>query len=158
MIATAALADLPELAAMMAASQLLARYRITADGALASLTDALESGDLLLVHRDHELNAIAWVTFAPRMLDGAAYLRLLLVAAASRSGGLGSALMEAVESQARERANHLYLLATTDNTGARRFYEARGYRHVGDLPGLVMPHLDEALYYKTLRGITPRAS
>jgi GNAT superfamily N-acetyltransferase len=158
MITTAAVADLPELAALMAASELLARYRITAEGALDSLTDARESGDLLLVNREPELNAMAWVTFAPRMLNGAAYLRLLLVAHGSQSAGLGAALMDAVESYARERANHLYLLATTDNTRARRFYEARGFRHVGDLPGLVLPELDEALYYKTVRGSTAPAS
>ena len=56
----------------------------------------------------------------------------------------------------REHANHFYLLATTDNIAARRFYEARGYRHVGNLPGLVWPDLDEALYYKTLRSHTER--
>lgn len=53
--------------------------------------------------------------------------------------------------RAREYANHLYLLVTTDNTAARRFYERHAYRHVGDLPGLVWPDLDEALYHKRLR-------
>lgn len=150
MISEATVADLPRLAALMSESDLLVRYRVTAEGALRSLSDALEGGDLLLVA---DLAGMAWVTFAPRMLNGAAYLRLLLVAEHARAGGLGSDLMAAVETRARERANHLYLLATTDNTRARRFYEARGYRHVGDLPGLVWPDLDEALYYKTLRGL-----
>jgi ribosomal protein S18 acetylase RimI-like enzyme len=48
-------------------------------------------------------------------------------------------------------ANHLVLLATTDNTDARHFYERHGYRHVGDLPGLARAGLDEALYWKALR-------
>jgi RimJ/RimL family protein N-acetyltransferase len=56
------------------------------------------------------------------------------------------------------RANHLYLLATTDNLGARRFYERHGYRHVGDLPDLVWPGLDEALYHKPLRSEGDRFS
>ena len=54
--------------------------------------------------------------------------------------------------------NHLYLLATTDNFAARRFYERHGYRHVGDLPGLVVPDLDEALYHKALRAPGERLS
>ena len=65
--------------------------------------------------------------------------------------GDGTRLLAAVEDAARLRGNHLYLLATTDNVAARRFYERHGYRHVGDLPGLVLPDLDEALYHKPLR-------
>ena len=48
--------------------------------------------------------------------------------------------------------------ATTDNVGARRFYERHGYRHVGDLPGLARPGIDEALYWKTLRPHDERLS
>ena len=67
------------------------------------------------------------------------------------SAGVGASLLAAAETAARAVANHLALLATTDNAGARRFYERLGYRHVGDLPGLARPGLDEALYWKTLR-------
>ena len=86
-----------------------------------------------------------------RILTGAAYLRLLLVAEAHQRAGVGAALLKAAEAAARAVANHLVLLATTDNAGARRFYERHGYRHVGDLPGLARATLDEALYWKTLR-------
>ena len=89
------------------------------------------------------------MSFGPRILNGAAYLRLLLVAAPEQ--GDGARLLLAVEDAARSVANHLDLLATTDNLAARRFYERFGYRHVGDLPGLVRPELDEALYHKALR-------
>jgi hypothetical protein len=30
-------------------------------------------------------------------------------------------------------------------------YARHGFRYVGDLPGLVVAELDEALYFKTLR-------
>jgi ribosomal protein S18 acetylase RimI-like enzyme len=59
--------------------------------------------------------------------------------------GVGARLLTEAERRAREWANHLVLLATTDNTGARRFYERLGYRHVGDLPRFAVPGLDEAL-------------
>jgi GNAT superfamily N-acetyltransferase len=161
-------AELPALAALMAQSPLLGRYRVAYRAALASLQDAHAAGDALLVARldaaDQGANAppragaaiaiiagFAWLTFAPRMLGGAAYLRLLLVAEAYQGHGLGARLLAAVERRARERgANHLYLLATTDNHRARRFYAHHGYRHVGDLPGLMWPDLDEALYHKPL--------
>jgi GNAT superfamily N-acetyltransferase len=156
MISPAVPADLPDAARLMAESALLQRYRVSYDGALASLSDALSSGDLILASRQTELQGFAWVSFGPRILNGAAYLRLLLVAVPGRGEGTG--LLRAVEGAARRVSNHLYLLATTDNFAARRFYERYGYRHVGDLPGLVVPELDEALYHKALRAPRERLS
>jgi GNAT superfamily N-acetyltransferase len=155
-IGSAGPADLPEIATLMAASALLRRYRVDESAALESLTKAFNSGDLLLVSRAQSLTGLAWLSFAGRVLDGAAYLRLLLVADGARGTGVGSRLLSAAEDRARETANHLYLLATTDNTAARRFYERHGYRHVGDLPRLVWPDLDEALYHKVLRSYADR--
>jgi ribosomal protein S18 acetylase RimI-like enzyme len=159
LIAAATAADLPELAGLMAASDLLRRYRVSLNAALASLSSAFDAGDILLVSRtaDH-LAGFAWLSSASHVLNGAAYLRLLLVAEDKRNARTGSELLAAAEARARELANHLYLLATTDNTGARRFYERHGYRFVGSLPGLVWPDLDEALYYKTLRAYEERLS
>jgi GNAT superfamily N-acetyltransferase len=141
--------DLPVLAEMMATSPLLERYRTTYQGALAGLGDALAAGDVLLVTGEPAVG-MAWLSFAPRILNGAAYLRLLLVAQEALGAGLGSDLVLAAEEYAGKTARHLYLLVTSDNVGARRFYERHGYRHVGDLPGLVWPDLDEALYHKPL--------
>jgi GNAT superfamily N-acetyltransferase len=147
-------ADLPRLAELMARSTLLARYRVSGDGALASLREAQQAGDVLLAGRAAEaaISGFAWLVLAPRVLGGAAYVRLLLVEEAAQGSGLGSRLLEAAEAIARQdgRTKHLYLLVTVDNHGARRFYARHGYRHVGDLPGLVWPDLDEALYHKAL--------
>ena len=151
-VATAAPADLPPLANLMAASPLLRRYGLTRDAALAALERALRAGDLLLTVRttDGPPVGMAWIIRSP-MLTGAAYLRLLLVAEAAQRAGLGARLLGVAEGRARESANHMFLLVTTDNVGARRFYERWGYRHVGDLPELAVPGIDEALYVKALR-------
>jgi ribosomal protein S18 acetylase RimI-like enzyme len=92
------------------------------------------------------------------VLTGAAYLRLLLVEPAHQGQGLGRALLEAAEARARRGANQMILLVTADNRRARRFYERAGYRHVGDLPALAVPGLDEALYHKPLRAHGHRLS
>src|SRR5262249_10695106 len=76
MIRRAEAADLPALASLMAASPLLQRYRATPDSALDSLTEALHAGHTLLVS-GHPLDPVAWLTFAPRMLNGQTHLRLL---------------------------------------------------------------------------------
>jgi GNAT superfamily N-acetyltransferase len=144
--------DLPALAGLMAGSPLLRRYGTTRDAALAALEAGHRAGDLLLAGRaeDGAPVGLAWL-IASRILTGAAYLRLLLVAEGRQGHGLGARLLAAAETEARGWANHLVLLTTTDNAAARRFYERHGYRHVGDLPGFARPGLDEALYSKTLR-------
>lgn len=140
------------MATLMAGSDLLQRYRVTKSSALQSLVLAIKEGDVVLVHRDTSpINGMAWLTFAPRVLNGAGYLRLLLVAEGRRGAGVGAQLLAEVERRAEQHANHMYLLATSDNHGARRFYERHGYRCVGELPGLVWPDLDEVLYHKPLR-------
>ncbi|MGI9148272.1 MAG: GNAT family N-acetyltransferase [Chloroflexota bacterium] len=156
MISRALTSDLPDLARLMAGSSLLQRYGVSYASALASLSDALWSGDLVLAIGETDLHGLAWMSFGPGILNGAAYLRLLLVAAPGQ--GDGRRLLVAAEGEARRRANHVYLLATTDNVKARRFYERHGYRYVGDLPDLVRPGLDEALYHKTLRPLDDRVT
>ena len=144
--------DLVALAQLMAASPLLRRYSTTTATARAGLARGLRAGDRLLVARapGGRPVGLAWV-IGSRILTGAAYLRLLLVALDRQSAGLGTRLLNAAEAAAARTANHLVLLVTTDNVPARRFYSRRGYRHVGDLPGLVRAGLDEALYHKPLR-------
>jgi GNAT superfamily N-acetyltransferase len=136
----------------MGASPLLRRYGATRRSALRTLARAQAAGDHLTVAvgPDGRVCGLAWV-LPSRILTGAAYLRLLLVAEGSQRDGTGAALLAAAEGAARTTANHLVLLVTTGNMGARRFYARHGYRHVGDLPGLARAGLDEALYWKTLR-------
>lgn len=144
--------DVPLLADLMAASPLLRRYGLTRDAALAALEAARRRGDLLLLCRDADGSPVglAWL-IRSSILTGAAYLRLLLVAEHRQGAGIGRGLLAAAEASARAWANHLFLLVTADNSGARRFYERCGYRHVGDLPAFAVPGLDEALYQKALR-------
>ncbi|MGH7318177.1 MAG: GNAT family N-acetyltransferase, partial [Candidatus Rokuibacteriota bacterium] len=151
-VARASAGDLPRLAALLAASPLLRRYGVTHEAALQALERARGAGDLLLVAGASGglAEGLAWVIASP-MLAGAAYLRLLLVAESAQGSGLGARLLAAAEGGARERANHMFLLVTADNAGARRFYERWGYRHVGDLPEHAVASIHEALYHKALR-------
>ncbi|HEV8676051.1 MAG TPA: GNAT family N-acetyltransferase [Methylomirabilota bacterium] len=158
-VAPATAEDLPVLAELMAASSLLLRYGTTRDTALAALVRARRAGDVLLTGRPAGAppRGLAWV-IPSRILTGAAYLRLLLVAPSEQRTGLGARLLAAAENRARGGANHLVLLVTADNTGARRFYERHEYRHVGDLPDFARPGLAEALYQKALRPPADRLS
>src|SRR5712692_940333 len=121
------------MAALMARSPLLRRYRVTEQGAKASLAEALRERDLVLAAVDgRALVGLAWLTIT-RALDRAAYLRLLLVSEDRQSRGLGAALLARAEREARaSRCRHVVLLVTKTNRRARSFYERDGYVHVGD--------------------------
>jgi GNAT superfamily N-acetyltransferase len=140
------------IAALMAGSPLLRRYRVTARGASASIALALRERDLVLVAMDGDaIVGLAWAVIT-RALDRSAYLRLLLVSEGHQSRGIGAALLARVERQARaSRCRHLVLLVTKTNRRGRSFYERHGYAHVGDLAGFVRPGITESLYLKSWR-------
>jgi ribosomal protein S18 acetylase RimI-like enzyme len=139
------------LAELMARSPLLRRYGVTRHRAWTSLGEGLRERDLILVALDgRDVIGLAWV-ITTRALDRAAYLRLLLVAEGARSRGVGAALLQDAERRVGTRGSrHMVLLVTTTNRRARSFYKRQGYRHVGDLPGLVRKKIGESLYLKTL--------
>ena len=151
--------DIAPLVRLMTASPLLREYAVTASRARAALAEALDTGDVLLVAADRDrVVGLAWL-IPTRALDRTAYLRLLLVAEAEQSRGLGADLLARAERRARSaRARHLALLVTASNRGARRFYRREGYRYVATLRGFVRRHIDEALYVRDLPRATTRAS
>jgi GNAT superfamily N-acetyltransferase len=143
---------LPAIARLLDGARLVHRYGRDGAATAAALEAGLAVGDIaLLACQEDDLLGLAWVVLT-RALGNVGYLRLLLVADAHQGLGIGAALLRAAEeAAARAGAHALILLVTTDNAGARRFYERAGYRHVGDLPGWARPDLDEALYEKRLR-------
>lgn len=65
-----------------------------------------------------------------------AYIYAFRVKPAFRSQGIGTRLMEEVETDLRQRRfGYVTLNVGKDNPGARRFYEKRGYRVVAEEPG-----------------------
>jgi ribosomal protein S18 acetylase RimI-like enzyme len=140
------------MAALMAGSPLLRRYKVTRAGARASLAEGLRDRDMLLAAVESDVVlGFAWL-IETRALDRSAYLRLLIVGEGLQSRGLGAALLARGEREVRKRGSrHLVFLVTKTNRRARTFYESHGYRHIGDLPGFVTPGIAEALYLKTWR-------
>jgi GNAT superfamily N-acetyltransferase len=149
-ITRATRAHVAGLVELMTGSPLLRRYGVTSGGARANLLEGLRERDLLLVAIERgETMGFAWA-ITTRALDRAAYLRLLLVAEGKQSRGVGAALLRDAERRARASGcRHLVLLVSTANRRARVFYARHGYRHVGDLPGVVRPRIGESLYVKS---------
>lgn len=83
-----------------------------------------------------------------------AEVQKLLVHTRARRTGLARALMQALETQARELDRGLLYLDTEAGSGAEPFYRALGYTCIGGLPEYACSPEGEwranAIYYKTL--------
>jgi GNAT superfamily N-acetyltransferase len=85
---------------------------------------------------------LAWsggeLTGAATYVLGTDACELLTLHAATRLGGVGSALVAAVEQVARAAGcRRLWVVTTNDNVDALRFYQRRGFRLVALRPGAV---------------------
>lgn len=86
------------------------------------------------------------------VLQGAlvGYVRAIVVHEAWRGRGLGAALMAFAEARTRPVSAHLFLMVSSFNVAAQRFYARLGYRQVGELPGFTGAGHSELLLWKRL--------
>ncbi len=143
-------ADVAPLAAELARLPLMARYRRDAARIQADLGAALGRGEGLLVEEDAgRRRGLAWFLPAGTLALGG-YLKLIAVLPGEEGKGIGAALLRAFEAETGRISRHAFLLVSDFNSGAMRFYEREGYARVGALPGLVLPDVEEVLYWKRL--------
>jgi ribosomal protein S18 acetylase RimI-like enzyme len=83
------------------------------------------------------------------------YLQAICVAPELRGQGLGSALLDFAEERIFREHPNVFLCVSAFNHGARRLYERRGYRIVGELTDYVILGQSEVLMRKTLGPLTP---
>ncbi|MEL6150949.1 MAG: GNAT family N-acetyltransferase [Chloroflexota bacterium] len=126
-------------------------YSVTREKALHLLRQGMaDTAQTLCVALEGEmLVGFAYYGVRGALFHGT-YLRLLAVREDLRGQGLGKQIMAYVEQDVQGTTPHLFLLAAEDNTGAHRFYERLGYQHIGSLPGYVVPHLTEYIFWKRL--------
>lgn len=79
------------------------------------------------------------------------YLRLIAVLGGGQGRGTGAALLAAYEAAVARTSAHGFLLVSDFNGPAQRFYERHGWSRVGAIPKLVLPDVDELVYWKRLR-------
>ncbi len=144
-------AEVPALAAALAALPLMVRYRRDA-GALARALEAarVRGEGLLIAEEGGAPRGLAWFLPSGTLALGG-YLRLIAVLPGAEGKGTGVALLRAFEAETARLSAHAFLLVSDFNEGAIRFYEREGYARVGAMPGLVLPEVAEVLYWKKLR-------
>jgi ribosomal protein S18 acetylase RimI-like enzyme len=103
------------------------------DGTRRVLREALhdpQRGDVFLVAEDDRGKRAGFVYAVTErdFFTGESYLHVSEIATVRSGDGVGSALMEAAETRARERGYRIVTLNVVDeNAAARRFYERHGY-------------------------------
>jgi ribosomal protein S18 acetylase RimI-like enzyme len=141
--------DVEACAELMAGLPLWRRYGTTLHDARALFTLAAAGGAQVRVAEDGGRVA-GFVFYHLRgTFEHSGYVRALGVHTDAQGRGVGSLLMDAAEEEILARGPNVFLLVSADNAAARRFYERRGYREIGELADYVAPGLTEVLYRKT---------
>jgi diamine N-acetyltransferase len=79
------------------------------------------------------------------------HLELLAIFPDYQGHGIGRDILDWVGNQAHPWARNLWVLASSFNAGARRFYRRHGFIEITSLADLVQPGSDEFLLRKVLR-------
>ena len=142
-------ADLEACAAIMSGLPLWRQYGVTAREARETFAAAL-AGDARVQVADDGARLVGFVEYLLRGTFGhSGYVWAVGVAADAQGRGVGRLLMDAAEAEIFATGPNVFLLVTAANDRARRFYERRGYRRIGELPDYIRPGVTEVLYRKT---------
>ncbi len=144
-------ADVVACASIMLAVPLWTRYGITSiDAARAAFADVVAGTTLGLVAEEDE-RIVGFVVYTVRgTFVHSGYVRSVAVAPGAQHRGVGARLMDAAEAAILRHGPNVFLLVSTWNTGARRFYERRGYRRIGEVEDYLRRGITEVVYRKTL--------
>lgn len=122
------------------------RYGIDYETAFQLISTAED--EFYVARNDQEI-----IGFCTLRLNGVgnigAYIRMIVVSETHRNKGIGKMLLNYVWNLVKEHIPNLFLICSTDNLGAQKFYEREGFKQVGILDGLVVPGHDEIMYWKT---------
>jgi ribosomal protein S18 acetylase RimI-like enzyme len=140
--------DLPACGTIIDSQPLWAQYGYHGNDAVRHLTVSLAGGEAVWIAADEEdVVGFAWIL--PHGAFGRSpYLRLIAVKRGAEGRGIGARLLGSAERDAAGRT--FFLLVSSFNEGARRFYERQGYREVGMLPSYVVAGIDEIMMCKRL--------
>lgn len=115
-----------------------------------AVEDIMGTGEALVASVNDSFAGLVW-WLPTGAFDQSGYLKLLGVHRDHQSAGVGTALMDAMETAVFEGvgASDLFLLASGFNKDAKSFYRRRDYDQVGTIDAYVEPGIDEVLMRKT---------
>ena len=124
--------DLEDICRIMCSTEPFTSLGYTRDRCCEAAIAAVEEGWALVA--EDEGRVVGFVLF--RVFDGfplGGYIRAIAVDRGYRGKGVGSSLMEAAERTILKYRSNVFLLVSSFNEAAIRFYEARGYVKIGEV-------------------------
>jgi ribosomal protein S18 acetylase RimI-like enzyme len=94
-------------------------------------------------------NPVGFILLSPYGMAASPYINSLAVASEARGRGVGATLLAFAERHFAGR-KHLFLLCSSFNHRAQKFYRAHGFTIVGELKGYVVPEHDELIFCKRI--------
>jgi [ribosomal protein S18]-alanine N-acetyltransferase len=133
-------------ARLMAASEPWITLQRDLDGCRRVLN---RSGTELFIARDQNSRALGFILLAPYGLAGSPYIASIGVSPDARGQRVGSQLMQFTEQHFRD-LSHLFLLVSSFNSRAQRFYRRHGYECIGELKDYIVAGHSELILHKRL--------
>jgi len=134
-------------------SEIGEKYFPTAQEAEAFLQQGLTKGEVF-VAIDEQGDCVGYIWFT---LAGAfyrfPYLLNIAVKKDLRGRGIGKKLLAFFEAKGFAKASRLFLLVSDFNAGAKRLYQAMGYKEVGVIPDLIKQGVAEHIMMKSRQGM-----
>lgn len=148
LVRRASWSDVEEMCRIMVATEPYTTLGYTWDMCCDTVESAVEEG-WSLVAEEHG-SIVGFILF--RVFDGfplGGYIRALAVAEKHRGRGVGSALMSKAEEKILEYRDNVFLLVSSFNKNALKFYLKRGYSIVGEIPDAILKGHSEIIMRKT---------
>ncbi len=122
-------------------------FKLTKEGAKKFLNDRL--GKNLVFVAEQEKKVVGFIAIK-RNIMFANYIRRIVLQEERRSKGIGSKLLKYVEEKTiAEKLPNVFLLCSTTNEKAIKFYEKNGYKKIGTVENFVDEGLHEYLFWKS---------
>ena len=106
-------------------------------------------GTELFIGRDQNSRALGFILLAPHGLAGSPYIASIGVSPDARGKSVGSQLLQFTEQHFHDRS-HLFLLVSSFNSRAQRFYRRHGYECIGELKDYIVAGHSELILHKRL--------
>ncbi|MGB9894501.1 MAG: GNAT family N-acetyltransferase [Thermoproteota archaeon] len=141
--------DIARCTAIILASEPWKTLKFSKKEARASLLDGVKNGEAIVAKINKEV--VGFIVFYPKgafPLGG--YIKLLGVHKNFRGVGIGKALMKLAEKVIFKRSKNSFLLVSSFNKRAQKFYYSLGYKKIGEIPDAIIKGHSELIMRKTL--------
>ncbi|MHB1629043.1 MAG: GNAT family N-acetyltransferase [Bacilli bacterium] len=143
MIRPSTVKDVPACASLMAAHPLWQPYGYTFENQSERLAHLFIEKSVLIAEDDGVVQG--FVIYDARTFGDNGYIQLIGIAARHTGKGIGEQLMNAAHANMNP-LRRCFLLCTSTNVRAQRFYMRLGYRKVGELPDWLRPGMTEYIF------------